>query len=176
MRFNSEEMQEYGKTPDFKALHGDALQFYCEVKSIMDESKISDEHPEKVHRRIAHKIREASSQFKSVNPIGAVPNVLALVNHEPYSGLNDLLWALEDRQPMHTVDSPFISYPQVNVLLEDKGPVDLFIWVNPDSSHQLLFSSDSPFYSCLSQLFHTSEQKIHSIAPHLLFYEKGEEF
>ncbi|HWP97164.1 MAG TPA: hypothetical protein VN426_09985 [Syntrophomonadaceae bacterium] len=163
VRFSTDEMILYGKTPDFKVLSPNNLQFYCEVKSIMEDEVYDNDHVVKVHRRIFHKIQEASAQFRSVNFQSAVPNVLALVNHEPFATLGDLVWALEDIQPLNPLPNPIYGHHLANRLLGGHGPVDLFIWVNRDSTHQLLLAADSPYYSCLVGLLGLNQDKIEAL-------------
>jgi hypothetical protein len=99
-----------GKTPDFIVKNADGLSFFCEVKSIKTDMWLDNlfkknrsiellggirendkgEPTDPAYNRVAAKIHEAFTQFKSVNSSHEQPNVLFFINHDQNSGCQDL--------------------------------------------------------------------------------------
>jgi hypothetical protein len=102
-RFTKAEMKR-GRTPDFRVFAGDALAIYCEVKTAQEDEWLDQQlaaalpltlvggpRPDPTYNRVSSHVHAAVQQFDSVNRLGKVPNVLAIVNGDKGAGFTDLI-------------------------------------------------------------------------------------
>lgn len=161
MRFTPEESAQYGQTPDYKVYKDGELAFYCEVKTIEKESAANGSHVrdseearrEHTYNKISGKIHEANHQFKSVNPHGLIPNVMAIFNHESTIHCHDLQVSLPGYQTADGSKVRFADKVFMSRLLQDDYSPDLFIWKDDGAPQRFLFIGASPHYSRLLALF-----------------------
>jgi hypothetical protein len=145
------------KTPDYFVFADGKPAFYCEVKSIIEDSWLTDlvskapegkivgaEKRDPTLNRITTKIHEAVTQFVSINPADKYPNVLAFVNHNKYCGYLNLCEALtgnfctdkSERYPIYQ------RYSEGRIR-EEKNKVDLYIWDDELRGINYLFTSSN---------------------------------
>jgi hypothetical protein len=174
VRFSKEEMRA-GKTPDFRILRGEVLQFFCEVKASPKdgwlETQLEEATPgqlvgglrnDPIFNRLTDDIHRAIQQFDGVNAERKKPNVLALVNHDEMSGFNDLLGVLTGK--FHTEKG--MAYPIYKQFSDgrirgEKDRIDLYIWLDDHKPNRLVFSQvDKGHYAKLLALFGLSQDEI----------------
>lgn len=103
--FTTREMQA-GPTPDRRIMRGNTVVGFCELKSPHDPwlddqlAKVppgdiaGGARPDPTFNRILRQVERAAVQFDAVNAGGALPNVLAIVNHDEASGVLDAVETL----------------------------------------------------------------------------------
>lgn len=173
-RFTSAEMAS-GKTPDFKVFSGSDLDFYCEVKSSEQDTWLDDQldmqrpgeliggsrHDPIFNRLTAH-IHKASKQFDAVNPIEALPNVLAFYNQDTSSGFSDLL-AVTTGNFYAEGCCVFPIYKNISEgrVKKDIEKVHLIIWIDVNKPHQFLLNlTNFKFQRGLCQWFKLDPEKL----------------
>jgi hypothetical protein len=151
-RFSKEEGRQ-GKTPDFRVLLRETLQFFCEVKSIDKDTwldKQLDKAPsggiaggkrkDPIYNRLTDDIHTAIKQFDAVNEHLNYPNVLAFVNHDEMCGFLDLIAVLTGNAL--TDDGKSLSLFKCfseGRIRDEKKNIHLFIWVDDFKPKRLLF-------------------------------------
>lgn len=131
------------KTPDFKVFKNDQLIFYCEVKSIEEDTCVGF-RKDPVYNRISKKILEAVQQFNSVNPYTDAPNFLAIVNHDKNCGSFDLRSVLtgcflsEDGK-----DYPIFKNYSEGKIKDAKYKIDLYCWMDDFKPEKWIFNQQN---------------------------------
>lgn len=104
-RFSKAEMAGR-RTPDFKVLKDGEVVAYCEVKSphdpwldsLLDEAPagtiVGGERADPVFNRLARHLKSADEQLAVVNPDREKFNIVAYVNHDDMTGIEDLREAI----------------------------------------------------------------------------------
>jgi hypothetical protein len=176
-RFSKAEMRD-GKTPDFRVSRNSEFLFFCEVKSSpadrwLDE-QLTNATPgelvggvrnDPIFNRLAADIHKSVKQFNSVNKDQKHPNVLALVNHDKMCGFNDLLGILTgsfyaNDGTAHPIYRKF-SHGRI---VDEKGKVHLFIWLDDHKPDRLLFSQTNEIHhAALCNVFGINQNEIKQI-------------
>jgi hypothetical protein len=135
------------RTPDFRLFRDAALAGHCEVKSPQEDTWIDDElaekafnEPDRVHvaggsredklaAKIARHIDGAADQFAVVNADRALPNILALVSHDPMATHDDLVEALTGYFYLQDGDKLAVNMRVAKGKIKDKkNAIDLYMW------------------------------------------------
>ena len=139
--------QRTGKTPDFKVMRGGELVAYCEVKSPRDDwldeqldkaesfQIVGGARNDPTFNRIAALVHKAVGQLDAVNPDLSKRNILAVVNHDDKSGINDLRETLTGI--FHGADgSRTVTMPQISEgrIKDEKRRIDLYLWFDRKTS------------------------------------------
>jgi hypothetical protein len=128
--------------PDFEIYIDARLSAYCELKSIMPYELLPSKLPSgqiiqvelndsAAFNNIQNKIHEAAKQLRSINPNHDLPNIVFLVNHNPYRNVEDLKEVI-GVQSFNALDIPCPLYPKYrNRLLrnEDLSVLDYIIYL-----------------------------------------------
>ncbi len=165
--YSKNEMKE-ARTPDFKVLKDGELVFYCEVKTIAEDTWIIDQlrnarpativggpRNDATYNRISSKIHDAAEQFQSVNPIHEYPNVLVFIDHEEGLGYNGLLntvtgYFFAQGGGRHPI---FKKYSDGRIKKE-KYQIDLYLWFDDRRKKpDWLFGNNRPFVEALYRYF-----------------------
>lgn len=172
--------QEGKRTPDLIAHAGGKLAFYCEVKSILEDSWLEDlvskapegmlipveEKNDSTHSRITTKVHEAAAQFRSVNPEGEHPNILAIVNHDTrYSDFRTLRRTVTGK--FYTDEGkgyPICCRYSEGRIKDEKREIDLYLWVEHDKIVYCLFAGkDNKAYADLCAYLGLNPKEIEEI-------------
>jgi len=142
------------KRPDFKVNSQFGLYFFCEVKSVLTETKETGILHKTIYNTISSKIHSASKQFREVNSNHFVPNVLVIVSHNM-----QINWhSFEEfaRGFMRLGETSFVDLTKYRMgrIQHEFREIDLFIWLE-DSHTAKLFFNDNNMRNVvlLSQLF-----------------------
>lgn len=142
-RFSKAELRG-GRTPDFRVFAGDALAFYCEVKTAQEDECLDKQlagappativggaRPDPTYNRVSAHIHSAVGQFDAVNSLTEVPNVLAIVNGDDGAGFTDLIQVLTGNAYCESgnVMPMFREYSEGRIR-EEKLRVHLYLWFN----------------------------------------------
>ncbi len=176
-QFSKAEMRS-GKTPDFRVFRDENFLFYCEVKSSQEDQWLEEqldkadpgelvggERNDPIFNRLTADIHEAVKQFDAVNGEQNYPNVLALVNHDDMSGINDLLGILTGNfyandGTAHPIYRQF-SHGRIK---DEKGRIHLFIWLDDHKPDRLLFSqTDERHHAAVCAAFGVGQDEIEQI-------------
>lgn len=174
-RFSKDERRTNGKkTPDFKVYLNGALEFFCEVKEIIDTDPLENHMGEtsdgsgiakqlldsrSPQNRIARKIEEAVDQFSSFDPDRRHMRVLAFVNRLDGTGPDDLHELLFGEQ--RTVSGgAFVTTP--NFLRQRieriRANIDMYWWLErhafePMEPKFVMHAEGSPAFERFRTLF-----------------------
>jgi len=154
------------KTPDFRVFRGNALAFFCEVKSI-SSSTSEGYRIDPVFNRLTDDIHTAVKQFDAVNPRVETPNVLAFVNHDRYCGILDLIGVLTgkfiaENDQTHPI---YLKYSEGRIK-EEKARIHLFLWLDDFKPDRFLFSqTHAGFHKSLCGWFEIDQNAIKLIHP-----------
>ncbi len=132
------------KTPDFKVSATNGTFFYCEAKSLPELDSNKSIFPNALHNSLADKIIRASKQFKSVNPLHLVPNVLAWRAKDPRinsQSLEDLLKGSIEIGNAVVADLSKQRFGRVRYHLKD---IDLHVWFYPHGKPDFIYTSSDP--------------------------------
>ena len=158
----------WSRTPDFKILKDGELVFYCEVKTIAEDTWIINQimnappgmivggpRNDATYNRISSKIHDAAEQFRSVNLEHKYPNVLIFVDHEEglgYMGLLQTVTGLFFAQSggRHAI---FQKYSNGRIR-EEKFNIDLYLWFDDHwDKPAWLFGNNRPYVEALCGYF-----------------------
>lgn len=132
------------KNPDFKVFKENKFIFFCEVKTIDQdtwlENLIMKAPPGKLvgggrndptFNRISNKIHEATQQFEAINPDSEYPNVLIFVNHDDLCGIRDLHSVTTGQffAKGGTLHPIYTKYSEGRIKKE-KFKIHLYIWLD----------------------------------------------
>lgn len=149
-----------GKTPDFRVFKEEELKFFCEVKSVENDTwldkKIDAAAPceisggsrdDPVFNRLTDDIHKAAAQFSAVNS-DAVPNVMVFVNHDFLCDEQDMVAVLAgkflaDDGAAHPIYKKFSE----GRIKNEKYDIHLFCWVEGDRFRALTFNLAHPIHS-----------------------------
>lgn len=157
------------RTPDFKVYSGDALSFYCEVKTGQEDTWLNDllakaepgtlvggTRNDSTYNRIASYIHESVGQFDAVNASIELPNVLAIVNGDTEAGIKDLLHVFSGNVYCDddSVVPMFQEFSEGRIKFS-KWRIHLFVWFD-DWSHDgpKFFVPDAHEKHTLSLAYH----------------------
>lgn len=168
-----------GKTPDFRVVLDDKLEFYCEVKSIVKGRWLTDQfenvqpfeivgglRSDPVFNRLTDDIHTATKQFDAVNPSQIFPNVLALVNHDDLCDLNDLKAVLTGN--FYTDDGkshPIYKQFSEGRIRNSKDKIHLFLWFDGSSVGKIWSQTDNELHLRLCNLLKINSNNIQQISP-----------
>jgi len=142
-RFSKAELRQ-GRTPDFRVFAGDALAFYCEVKTAQEDewldkqlaaapplTLVGGSRPDPTYNRVSSHVHNAVQQFDAVNPLTEVPNVLAIVNGDKGAGFTDLIQVLTGNAYCDSgnVVPMFREYSEGRIR-DEQLRVHLYLWFN----------------------------------------------
>ena len=146
------------RTPDFQVMQGGVPVAYCELKSPRDEwlaEKLDETlsgqivggcRNDPTFNRIGRLAQKAADQFRSVNDIRSLPNILVIVNHDDASGFGDLIETFTGL--FHAADgSRHVTMPQVASRLKHaKEHIDLCVWIDwkTDQDHYYFNFASTP--------------------------------
>jgi hypothetical protein len=127
-----------GKTPDFKLLKDGTLHGFCEVKSPRDnyvfgapnESGFAVRENVPTRRKLGSHIRQASKQFKAVNPGHRLPNIVVFVNHAPGLERADLFATLSGIPVPGGPPLELLPAKMQRQVREAARGIDLFLWID----------------------------------------------
>jgi hypothetical protein len=178
-RFSKTERRQ-GKTPDFRVFSGETLKFYCEVKSIENDTWLEDQlavaapspfagggRNDPVFGRLTDDIHKAAAQFAAVNPDGATPNVLVFVNHDSRCNEQDLIGVvtgqfLADDGSAHRIYQKFSE----GRIRDEKHKVGLYSWVEDGRFRAMFFNQHDPnVCNELCRLFGHNPSSIRAVPP-----------
>jgi len=131
-----------GRTPDFQVIHNGMPVAYCELKSPRDEclDKLLDlarpcqivggGRNDPTFNRIGRLAQKAANQFRAVNAMRSMPNILVFVNHDDASVFGDLIETFTGM--FHAADGTLhATMPQTASRLERvKSQIDLCVWID----------------------------------------------
>lgn len=154
IRFQKGETQ-LGKTPDFRVLRENEVVAYCEVKSPNDPwlddqltaapplTIVGGARPDPTFNRLARLVNKADRQFAAVNPDRQAINILAYVNHDEHSDIDDLQEVLTGH--FHAADGsrhPTMLHISEGVVAAAKHRIDAFAWFDGRSGklHGIVFN------------------------------------
>jgi len=163
--FTKKERQK-SKTPDFKVYSKGKFQFYCEVKTIIEDSWRGGARNDPIFNRLTNDIHEAIKQFDSVNAKLCYPNVLVFVNHDEMCRIDDLISIITgdffaDNGKRYPIYRQFSN----GRIKSEKKRIHLFIWVDGAKPPRFLFNQERrEFYIHLCALFNKDPEKIKKIA------------
>lgn len=131
------------KSADLKVLKNDVLVAYCELKSPREELLDKEVKPcqiivgsrnDPTFNRIGRLAQKAAKQFRAINDIRSLPNILVFVNHDNASGFGDLIETFTGL--FHATDgSRHVTMPQVaSRLVHAREQIDLCIWIDGKTS------------------------------------------
>lgn len=177
-RFSKAERRQ-GKTPDFRVFKNDALKFFCEVKSVEEDTWLDKQlnvaapgqivgglRDDPVFNRLTDDIHQAVAQFLAVNPDSDVPNVMAFVNHDSMCDEQDMVGVLTgqflaDDGASHRIYTKFSE----GRIKNEKYRVHLFCWVEQGRFRSLTFNqADLAHFNALCDLFAYDPSDIKLIA------------
>lgn len=156
-RFSKAERRQ-GKTPDFRVFQGETLKFFCEVKSVEDDTwldrKLDAAAPgqvvgglrdDPVFNRLTDDIHQATAQLLAVNHDSSVPNVMVFVNHDSMCDEQDMISVLTgqflaDDGTSHRI---YTKYSEGRIK-NDKFLIHLFCWVEEGKFRMLTFNQAHP--------------------------------
>ncbi len=178
-RFTKAERRK-GQTPDFRVFKGAELQFYCEVKSVEEDTWLEAKlgavpkgtfvggaRNDPVFNRLTDDIHKAAKQFGAVNPTSAVPNVLMFVNHDSMCDRQDLMGVLTgdflaNDGTSHRIYRKF-SEGRVK---KDKATIHLFCWIEDGRPRGYVFNEEQKAHCrLLCKLLSLDSRKIRSHGP-----------
>jgi hypothetical protein len=116
---------------------------------------------------LANYIHEAAGQFAAVNPIGATPNVLAVVNEDPMAGFPDLRSVLtgnfysDNGQP-----EPIFRNISEGRIREERFRIDMYLWFNSGRAiPDMVFTQAKPAHdAALCSYFRVKPHQIKQFA------------
>ncbi|MEI7843622.1 MAG: hypothetical protein WCI39_11400 [Gallionellaceae bacterium] len=156
-RFSKEERRR-GKTPDFRVFQGETLKFFCEVKSVEDDTWLDGKldaaipgevvgglRDDPVFNRLTDDIHQATAQFLAVNHDSLVPNVIVFVNHDSMCDEQDMISVLTGQflandGTLHRIYNRFSE----GRIKNDKFLIHLFCWVEEGDFRMLTFNQTQP--------------------------------
>jgi hypothetical protein len=178
-RFSKAEMRQ-GKTPDFRVFQGGALKFFCEVKSVEDDTWLDRQldaaapgqivgglRDDPVYNRLTADIHQVTAQFLAVNPDSKIPNLMVFVNHDSMCDEQDMAGVLtgqffSDDGTSHRI---YTKYSEGRIKNE-KDLIHLFCWVEEGRYRALMFNQAHPVHcNALCELLSYDLASIKSIAP-----------
>jgi len=135
-----------GRTPDFQIIQSGVPVAYCELKSPSDEwldEKLDQAQPSEMvggcrndptFNRIRRRAQKAADQFRAVNAMRSIPNILVFVNHDHASDFGDLIETFTGI--FHSADGGHhVTTPQTASRLKHaKSQIDLCIWIDAKTS------------------------------------------
>lgn len=135
-----------GRTPDFQVIQNGVPVAYCELKSPREEwlDKLLDlarpcqivggGRNDPTFNRIGRLAQKAADQFRAVNAMRSMPNILVFVNHDDASGFGDLIETFTGM--FHSADgNRHVTMPQTASRLERaKSQIDLCVWIDGKTS------------------------------------------
>lgn len=139
-----------GKTPDLQVSAPGERFFFCEVKSVFspfDETGIAHTT---IANNLADNIHEAAKQFRAVNSLRSVPNVLAWVSHSYRYNITRLVELLEgavtfsNGEPVADLRS--ITRGRIS---RDLPQIDLHIWFIQDDEPSFFVTRSEPLFDSL---------------------------
>lgn len=174
------EIRKKSKTPDFRVFKEDKFVFFCEVKTINQdtwlEKLIMKAPPGRLvggsrndprFNRISNKIYEASQQFEAINPDSEYPNVLIFVNHDDLCGIRDLHSVTTGQffAEGGTLHSIYTKYSEGRIK-EEKFKIHIYIWLDDfkDNGEFYYFNiADKKHLENLCSLFGIQPESIRDI-------------
>jgi hypothetical protein len=161
-RYTKEEMRAGLKTSDFKVYKGQQLQFFCEVKAVVDKG---DTENDTIPNQLTDDIHDAFKKFKDVNVCHAVPNVLAFVNRKITAGVDYLEDVLTGHWYMDNGNVyPFYVYYSDGRIKNEKSEIDLYLWLEDGDKVKFRFTdASSTHFDHLCQLFGITPSKVKNI-------------
>lgn len=163
-RYTKKEMRNGLMTPDFKVIKEQQLQFFCEVKAVLDKGKGNSEN-DTTPNQLTDDIHDSFKKFRDVNVSHTVPNVLAFVNRKFTAGvdyLDDVLtghWYMDDGKAY-----PFYVYYSFGRIKDEKSEIDLYLWFECGDKVKFRFTESSqPHFEHLCQLFGITPSKVINI-------------
>lgn len=167
-----------GKTPDFRVFQGEALKFFCEVKSVEKDTWLDKQldaaapcqivgglRDDPVYNRLADDIHQAAAQFLAVNPASEIPNVMVFVNHDSMCDEQDMVGVLTgqflaDDGTSHRIYTKFSE----GRIKNGKFFIHLFCWVEEGRFRALTFNqAHSVHCNALCELLSYDPTSIKSI-------------
>lgn len=169
-----------GKTPDFRVFQGEVLKFFCEVKSVEEDTWLDKKldavapgqlvggaRDDPVFNRLTDDIHQATAQFLAVNPNSATPNVMVFVNHDSMCDEQDMNGVLTgqflaDDDTSHRIYTKFSE----GRIKNEKYLIHLFCWVEEGRFRAMTFNQSHPTHcSALCKLLGYDLYRIRPIAP-----------
>jgi hypothetical protein len=176
-RFSKPEKRQ-GMTSDFRVFYGEELKFYCEVKSVDNDTWLDKKidaaasceisggpRPDPVFNSLTDDIHKAAAQFSAVNS-DAVPNVMVFVNHNSLCDEQDMVAVLTgkflaDDGAAHPIYTKFSE----GRIKNEKYDIHLFCWVEGDRFRALTFNLAHPIHStALCNLLGYDQNRINPIS------------
>ncbi len=113
------------KTVDFAVHTKSELAFYLEEKTL-EPGALEWKRIDPIYNAIASHVHEAVKQFKSINPVRSVPNVLSFTNLDPARDINDLFTALTGQAI--TRSGKIVKLQKFSEEEKDLTMIDLYLW------------------------------------------------
>jgi len=163
LRYNKEEKRSLGKTPDFKVENTGRLHLYCEVKSVVGDN-FEGSRNDPTYNGMQNRIHESVKQFRSVNPLHEIPNVLAFINHQHGTDIIDLYSVLTGNFYSEKGEKfPIFTKYSHGRILKEKHEIDLYLWFQDDNEPHLCFNTDSRFMPRLCGMLNVNIDEIRSV-------------
>lgn len=117
------------KTADFEVFYEEELLFYLEEKTL-EPKPVKWKGIDPIYNSMARHLKEATKQFKGVNPYKNVPNVLSFTNKDPARSVNDLFITLTGY--VITPGGKMRWIPNMKRIEKDLFLIDLYLWFDHD--------------------------------------------
>lgn len=180
-RFSKAERRR-GKTPDFRVFQGETLKFFCEVKSVEDDTwleraldavvpgqVVGGLRVDPVFNRLTNDIHQATAQFMAVNHDSSVSNVMVFVNHDSMCYEQDMVSVLTgqfiaDDGTAHRIYTKYSEGRIKNEIFI----IHLFCWVEEGRFRMLTFNQTHPVHcNVLSKLLSYDPSRIKPLPSNL---------
>lgn len=161
-RYTKKERRSGIKTPDYKVYKEQQLQFFCEVKAVVDNC---DKENDTTPNQITDDIHNAFKKFRDVNKNHSIPNVLAFVNRKMTAGVDYLEDVLTGHWYMDSGKAyPFYVYYSEGRIRNEKSEIDLYLWFEESDKVKFRFScAGKDHFEHLCHLFGISASKVKSV-------------
>ncbi len=151
------------KTPDFIVSSPEGLFFYCEVKSLTSEKFNEPLETTTANNRLTSNIHQATKQFKAVNSLHLVPNVLVWKALDPRYNIDKLNDLLKGKMILEGKTLADLTKYRKRIR-KDLTSIDLHIWLYPWGEPDYIFTpSQQKFLNDLQRALKLDISKFEAI-------------